>query len=482
MSSNALSQLKQSINTLDGSQSVDNAFNTGTLSALPNNPFQGPAAAPAKKEPAPSPALEALTNDTSMAAGESFYPKMAEDFEDLGIPMVFMEGLVLKWILARGSITGQELANVLCVPYAIVNKLLHDFKAQMRVGHKCAAALGDFEYVLTDEGRQKALDAREESAYVGPLPVSIAEYIDSVHAQSIRNESPDEPRLRNAFSDLLINDDLFDTLGPAVSSGKGLFLFGEPGNGKTSIAERICRCYDANIYVPHCLLVDGQVIKFHDEQCHLPATSTHSNVDKRWVCVERPAVIVGGELVLESLDIQFNKTLNISEAPLQMKANGGIFLIDDFGRQQVQPEALLNRWIVPLEKRIDYLSLPNGQKLEVPFAAFIIFSTNLEPSQLVDDAFLRRIPYKIHIKNPREEEYKAIMKIMTKKYGIEFCDEAFKYLVDNHYTGKRPFRSCQPRDLLDQVVNMSNYHREPATMTPDSLDIACHNYFSAMGQ
>ena len=248
---------------------------------------------------------------------------------------------------------------------------------------------------------------------MGAAPVSFDDYLEAVAAQTIANEHPKEVDLRRAFSDLLISEETFRLLGPAINSGRGLFLYGYPGNGKTSIAERITRCFGTTVWIPKVIQVDGQIIKLFDITNHeeldtrqtdgLLDESTH---DHRWVQIRRPTIVVGGELQMGDLEIHCDPITKISEAPLQLKSNLGTFLIDDFGRQRMQPAELLNRWIVPLEKRYDFLSLANGKKIRVPFDQLIIFSTNLEPGQLVDEAFLRRIPYKIHVADPTEEMFR----------------------------------------------------------------------------
>jgi len=438
-----------------------------------------------------NPFQAAVPSVSSTAPGATekpaFIPKPPATWSEVGINDLWVEGLLLKWLLAKGSLTGHAIARYLCLPYTLVEMLLQRLKQSMAIAHKSTTSMGDFDYQLTDDGRRRALIARDESAYLGPVPVPLNDYVTSITAQSVKDECPDEPRLRKAFSDLTMPDHLFDILGPAVASGKGLFLYGEPGNGKTSVAERICLSFNSAIWIPTTIMAEGQVIQVFDSQCHEKTADENnplglSQADARWVKIERPAVVVGGELTLDALDIQLNCTTQVAEAPLQLKANGGVFLIDDFGRQIVEPAALLNRWIVPLEKRIDYLTLPNGQKITVPFDPLIIFSTNLDPKALVDDAFLRRIPYKIHIENPSRQTFETIMRGVAKKFGIEYSDDAFNYLVQQHYEGKRPFRACQARDLLDQVLQMSRYKRQTPKMTPESLDAACANYFSAMGQ
>ncbi len=428
------------------------------------------------------PSQEMMESPNSLPPYKPVVPKTLEDTK---LNNILIEDLIYKVLLSRGVMTGRDVANELCLPFALIAPILTDLKNRMFVGHKNAASMGDYEYVLADPGREKALVAIEYSAYVGSAPVLYEDYLESVARQSIRREQPDEETVTKAFSDLVLSPELFEIIGPAVNSGRGLFLYGEPGNGKTSIAERISRCFQNDIYIPRTLLIDGQLIKLYDPQCHEEVEGDPNNIlpqhDARWVRIKRPVVVVGGELTMESLEIKFNELLRVSEAPLQLKANCGVFLIDDFGRQRVHHEELLNRWIVPLEKRIDYLTLPNGKKIEVPFDELILFSTNLDPKDLVDDAFLRRIPYKIHVCDPDEATFKSLMAFMAPRYGITFDESKFEYLVAKHYRGKRPFRACQARDILEQVYNACNYRRCSPEMTEEFLDAACHNYFAAMG-
>lgn len=423
-------------------------------------------------------------NTLSPVMPPEFKPLVPRSLADTGLNEILVEDLIYKTLFSNGVMPGRALAAFLCLPFGLIEPMLADLKNRMLVAHKATTGVGDFLYALTDQGREKGLVAMEYSAYVGPAPVPMADYIDSVMAQSIRREQPGEADLRQAFSDLLLPAQVFDILGPAVNSGRGLFLYGAPGNGKTSIAERICRCFSGVVYLPKTLLMDGQLVKLYDPQCHEAVTPSDESLlaqyDTRWEKIYRPVVVVGGELTMESLEIKFNPLLKISEAPLQLKANCGVFLIDDLGRQRMSHEELLNRWIVPLEKRIDFLTLPNGKKIDVPFDELILFSTNLDPAQLVDDAFLRRIPYKIHVADPDEAAFAELLRFTAPRYGITFDEAAFEHLVTTHYRGKRPFRACQARDLLEQIVNAAAYARTAPVMSPASLDAACRNYFAAM--
>lgn len=420
-------------------------------------------------------------------AGQRFVPPVPKSLEETGLTQVMIEDLIFKAMLAKGAMTGREIAADLCLHFTILEPILADLKSRLFLFHKTNSGVGDFVYMVTETGQEKGMIAREVSAYAGAAPVPFADYLKSIKAQSIRNERPNYDVLAEAFKDMIFDSALFDTIGPAVNSGRGLFLYGEPGNGKTSIAEKLAQCFSNDIYIPKSIYVEGQILQLFDPQNHQPAHPEADNslimkYDQRWVEIKRPAVMVGGELTMDALEIKYNPILRVSEAPLQMKANGGVFLIDDFGRQRVSHVDLLNRWIVPLEKRVDFLVLPNGQKIQVPFDELIIFSTNLDPKSLVDDAFLRRIPYKIHVKDPTEAHFKTIFGMLCKKYGIEYNEDKVNYLVQKHYIGKRPFRGCQPRDILEQIMNSAAYRGESPVLTEELLDMACRNYFAAMGQ
>lgn len=429
---------------------------------------------------------EAMYENLPEKPRSRFMPLVPKTLEETGLTSVVVEDLIFKVMLAKGAMSGREIAADICLHFTVVEPLLADLKVRLLVYHKTSSGVGDFIYMLTETGQEKAMIAREISAYAGAAPVPFADYLAAISAQSIRNEKPDFAVLAEAFKDLIFDSKLFDTIGPAINSGRGLFLYGEPGNGKTTIAEKLAQCFSNDIFIPKAIFVEGQILQLFDPQNHQPTESGQPNAliaryDQRWIEIKRPAVMVGGELTMDALEIKFNPTLRISEAPLQMKANGGVFLIDDFGRQRISHVDLLNRWIVPLEKRVDFLVLPNGQKISVPFDELIIFSTNLDPKSLVDDAFLRRIPYKIHVKDPSESEFKQIFGMLCKKYGLSYDEEKVQYLIQKHYAGKRPFRGCQPRDLLEQILNSASYRRVDPVLTEELLDMACRNYFAAMG-
>jgi len=288
-----------------------------------------------------------------------------------------------------------------------------------------------------------------------------------------------------AFRDISIDESLFECLGPAVNSGAGLFLYGEPGNGKTTLAQRITQCFGQAIWVPWAIYEDGQIIKFFDAAYHRPTknegdSSRGVSHGSRWLKIYRPTVIVGGELTLDSLEIRFDPVSNTSEAPLQMKSNGGCLLVDDFGRQRVEPHELLNRWIIPLENRIDFLTLSTGKKIQIPFEQLLIFSTNLDPLELADEAFLRRIPYKIEITDPNPREFQQLFASGCEKFECQYRPEAVDYLLDKHYrqTGRR-LRRCHPRDLLQQIRNYCAYNELPLELKEDYIDRVAATYFTA---
>ena len=417
-----------------------------------------------------------------------FIPLEPQSLSEVGLSESEVEALILKLLLSRGDLVGRDIADQIRLPFVLVDELLRQLKQDQLVVYRGSAAMNDYLYQLTDLGRERARRYTEHCTYFGAAPVTLAAYVDSVRAQSLANQHPTAEDLQHAFDDLLINPQMLARLGPAINSGRGLFLFGAPGNGKTSIAERITAAFGQSIWIPRAIGVDGEIMRLFDPMNHeeLPLAKSeglldNSRIDQRWIRIRRPTIVVGGELTMDNLEVTLNTSTGISEAPLQLKSNCGTLVIDDFGRQRMRTDELLNRWIVPLEKRYDFLNLANGKKIQVPFDQLIIFSTNLEPRDLVDDAFLRRIPYKIEVIDPTEEEFRELFRLMCKSFNIAHNDAAIDYLIETHYRAvNRPFRCCQPRDLLLQVRNCCRYERREPVLSPDMLDFAVENYFAVM--
>ena len=422
------------------------------------------------------------------ACQDAFVPLEPSSFLDAQLTPSSVESLILKLLLSRGDCTGRQMTDHLKLSFRLIDELLRQMKADQLLVHKGSAPMNDYLYQLTDTGRERARRMAEHCTYFGSAPVSLKDYIAAVVVQSLTKQHPSVADLQRAFSDLLINPRMLRRLGPAINSGRGLFLFGAPGNGKTSIAERITRAFGQVIWIPRAIGVDGEIIRLFDPNVHeeKPLESAsglleQGQIDKRWVRIRRPTIIVGGELTMDNLEVTLNTSTGISEAPVQLKSNCGTLVIDDFGRQRMHTDELLNRWIVPLEKRQDFLNLANGKKIEVPFDQLVIFSTNLEPKDLVDDAFLRRIPYKIEVTDPTEAEFRDLFKLMAPKLGFEYNDEAVSYVIQTGYLAVgRPMRCCQPRDLLMQVRNMCLYEARPLELTNDAMDFAIENYFAVL--
>ncbi|OHB79670.1 MAG: AAA family ATPase [Planctomycetes bacterium RBG_16_64_10] len=399
-----------------------------------------------------------------------------------------VETLILKFLLARGESTGHNLADQIRLPFGIVDDLLQSMKQDQFVVHRGSAPMNDYVYQLTDVGRTLARLHAQHCTYHGSAPVDLSDYIVAVAAQSLTNQNPTMADLQRAFADLLINDKMIKRVGPAINSGRGLFLYGAPGNGKSSIAERVTLAFGEKIWIPRALGINGEVMRLYDPNHHQEQPLAASNgllderrIDKRWIRINRPTLIVGGELTMDNLEVTINTITGVSEAPIQLKSNCGTLVIDDFGRQRMSTDELLNRWIVPLERRHDFLNMANGKKIQVPFDQLIVFSTNLEPRELVDDAFLRRVPYKIEVVDPTEAEFRELFRSMAPRLGLECKDEIVDYLIATHYRPLgRPFRFCQPRDLLMQICNFCRFLRCPPEMTRESMDLAVENYFSVM--
>jgi len=431
--------------------------------------------------PPPGPSLEDW-------AGTDFIPIEPQTLEEAQLTESEVEALVLKYLLARGEASGRAIADQVKLPFIIIDALLRRLKSDRLVAHRSDAPMNDYVYELSDLGRERARRYSQLCSYFGSAPVSLSDYVSSVAIQSLTKQRPTRQDLQRALEGLVLSEEMLNRLGPAVNSGRGLFLYGAPGNGKTSIAERVTAAFGPYIWIPRAIGVDGEIIRVFDPVNHFeaPLPDTEGlldtrHIDKRWVRIRRPTIIAGGELTMSALEVTVNRESGICEAPLQLKSNCGTLVIDDFGRQRMPIQELLNRWIVPLERRYDFLNLPNGKKITVPFDQLIIFSTNLEPRELVDEAFLRRIPYKIEVVDPSEEQFRQLFKILAPQMGIRYDQEAVDYLIDRYYKAVgRPFRFCQPRDLMLQVLHYCNYLEIEPEMKKEYFDVAVANYFSVM--
>lgn len=424
-----------------------------------------------------------------LLSGERFWPTEPQSLEEVGLSEPFLDSLVCKLLLVSGKTTGRKVATTLCLPFTLAEHILERLRSQRLITHHGSGPLNDYIYELTKEGRDRALVYQRECAYVGPAPVPLEDYVISVEAQAISDEPIRRSDLLDAFHDVSLELGLLDTLGPALNSASGLFLYGAPGNGKSTLAQRITNCFGQEIWLPHAFIKDREIVKVYDPAYHRETRAAGererdtdvSTYDRRWIRVKRPTVVVGGELTMDSLEIRYDPVTNISEAPLQVKSNCGCLLIDDFGRQRISPEELLNRWIVPLESGHDFLKLSSGQKIQVPFQQLIIFSTNLDPADLVDEAFLRRIPYRIEVTDPSDDEFHSLFQIVADRFGCEYDPDAVEHLLDTYYRPEnRPRRRCHARDLLQQVRNYCTYNEVFFEMRAEYFDKVAHSFFTVV--
>ena len=413
-----------------------------------------------------------------------FEPAEIHSAADTGLSPQFLSNLALKIIYYASTISGHEVALRMRIPFlGVVDEILDGLKreslVEVRGGNVLTSA--SYIYLVTNKGGERASELIDRCAYAGPAPVSLGDYWTAVQAQTVQNVSVNRQDVREAYREMVISDKLMNQLGPAINSAQSIFLFGPPGNGKTSLAETASRLLGGAVYIPYALEHDGQVIKLYDSTFHAALgnndNSRFDTLDHRWVKSRRPVVVVGGELTMQALDLVYSESSRFYEAPLQLKANCGMFLIDDFGRQQMPPRDLLNRWIVPLEKREDYLNMQTGQELTVPFDQLIIFSTNIEPASLVDEAFLRRIRYKIEVPNPTIEEYEEIFRRVCDSRAVPYDFGAVQFVLDYYDRRGIEPRCCHPRDIVDQMIDIAKYMELPRAFSKDLLTSACESYF-----
>jgi hypothetical protein len=407
-------------------------------------------------------------------SSKGFFPAEPTTLAETGLEKSFLEALVLRFMMTEGVLSGRDLALKLCLPIALTRDLLDMLRNLRLLQHRSATFAGDFNYELTDAGRERAL--RLSSGYFGPAPVSFAAWEESVFQQAAWRQVPGQEELREALKDLLIPESLFHQLGPAIAGNPALVLYGAPGNGKTSIGERLSRALSGDIWVPHAIELGGVVLKLYDSLWHQAVEMSGERHDKRWLQIERPCVQVGAELSLELLEVQSGS--GMAEAPVQLKAGGGILLVDDFGRQRISCEALLNRWITMLERKRDFLKMPDGRKIPVPYGAVTVFATNLELSRFLDEAFARRVPNKVLLPNPTAAEFTQLTLALAKSYGVKTSPDAVAYLFNRHYKeSNRNPRFCHPRDLVRQVASQARWEGKEAVAGPAEWDVVVGRLF-----
>ncbi len=402
--------------------------------------------------------------------------------EELDIPQNILIDILLRLLYTEGYVDFRRMSQVLRVPQALDELLVWLRKEHLVDVSQASETYGPLNYIykLSGPGEDRAREAMERCQYVGPVPVPVRRYSEAIELQTAGSRSVKPAQVKEALSDLVLPDDFHRKIGPAVNSAASLFLYGPPGNGKTTISMHISQLISGTnpIWIPYAVTAGGQIIQIYDRLFHQEIEREKGTIDGRWGLFKRPSVMVGGEMKIESLDLRFDPLANFYEAPLQLKANGGVFLIDDFGRQQTSPIDLLNRWIMPLENGVDFLRLRTGQTIVIPFRALIIFCTNLDPYNLADEAFFRRIQMKVGVFTPDEQNYKRIFHRVCQQIGVFFDESSYQHLVEKWYrNSNRQLQAVHPRDILTIVQALCNYENKEIHLTQELIDQACEMYF-----
>jgi hypothetical protein len=409
---------------------------------------------------------------------ESMGPPLPEELAETGIAEGFLCDLALKHVAMLPEPTTVLVAERMRLPRTLTEDVLQKLYREKLIEVKMQSAVGSTRYAMLDHGWDRLTRLLSICGYTGAAPVSLNDYAHMMRLQSIPSDPATIDTVRSAFHDLVLPESLLQTLGCVINSRRSLFLTGLPGTGKTAVAERINGALAGGIWIPYAVEIDGQIIRVFDSHCHRVASDevTPVEYDRRWVFIERPLVVVGGELTLENADLTWSDA-KFYEAPFQMKSNGGTLVIDDFGRQRVAPQDLLNRWIVPLERRVDYLALHTGKKIEVPFEQLVVFSTNLEEKDLADQAFLRRMGYRARVEPPTGEAYCEIFKQQAYKRGIRVDKPVLDHILTKYRVEHRQMKGCEPRDILDRVTDICLFEGQKLELTPNVVDVAWRNYF-----
>lgn len=429
---------------------------------------------------------ERESQSETTAVNEFSLPPEPKDLRDTEIPTAELEDLAIKTMYSVRDFTVEWLARQMCLPLRLATELVDRMKVDKAVEVTGQSGTISFRMRATDHGRHRASEALKASGYVGPAPVSIEAYSAMLERQLAYLPAVSAERVAEVVEELVLPSHVVEIAGLARSSGRSLFLWGPPGNGKTSVGHLIHCAVDGNLWIPHCISVGGSIIKFYDPQCHeladvdLPPDQAR-RLDRRWVRIQRPFVVVGGELTVEALDLAFHPVLRYYEAPLHLKANGGTFLIDDFGCQRSKPQELLNRWVLPLERHIDYLTLRTGRQVPVPFKQMLILSTNLDPEKVMDAAFLRRMGYRLYLGYVSEDQYEKIFKRYASKRQLEVSDDLLENLFERYREEERPLRGCEPRDLIERARDICTYRNIPPQLNEEIIDTAWRGYFGERG-
>jgi hypothetical protein len=407
----------------------------------------------------------------------TYTPKAPDSLQHLDIPVRLVEDLILRYLYSKGAGRISELSNALKLSFPVIDAVFQQMR-QRQLFEVTGLNGKDYAFTLSGIGREQALNRLHVSHYSGPAPVSVKNYFTAVKKQAAAIQV-NRPFIKTALSDLVLTDKLLDQLGPALISQNSIFLYGPTGNGKTSIVKRLLRIFEDAILIPYAVEVDGQIIVLYDPAVHEHIESNVTAIDPRWVLCRRPCILVGGELEPKMLELQIEESSKVYAAPLQMRANNGILIIDDFGRQILSPQYLLNRWIVPLDRRVDYLTLRYGVKFQIPFEMIVVFSTNLDPNDLADEAFLRRIQNKIYVGPASPEVFDKIFYRLIEEKNIPSepnCEKILRQLCLN--SGPKELRACYPGDIIDIIIATSKYESTPLEINEASLKRAVELYFT----